>query len=62
MFKSKVPYAEKVEIVRDHLEGRKGYTENLRQANNSDSSILYRVHQYQGKGIEGLLPSCKKHK
>lgn len=35
MSKSKVPYEEKVEIVKDYLEGRVGYTESLERANNS---------------------------
>ena len=28
MSKSKIPYEKKVEIARDHLEGRMGYTES----------------------------------
>ena len=35
MSKSKVPYEAKVEIVRDYLEGRVGYTASLKRANNS---------------------------
>ena len=62
MSKSKVPYEEEVEIVRDYLEGRKGYTESLGRANNSESLFRYWVHQYQEKGIEGLLPSSKNNK
>ena len=39
MSKSKVPYEKKVEIVRDYLEGRKGYTESVKRANNSMESF-----------------------
>ena len=61
MSKSKIPYEKKVEIARDYLEGRVGYTESLGRANNSKASFRYWVHQYQEKGSVGLLPSCKKH-
>lgn len=33
MSKSKIPYEKKVEIARDYLEGRVGYTESLGRAN-----------------------------
>ena len=62
MSKSKVSYKKKAEIVRDYLEGRVGYTESLRRANNSESSFRYWVHQYKEKGIKGLLPNSKNHK
>ena len=62
MSKSKVSYEKKAEIVRDYLEGRVGYTESLRRANNSESSFRYWVHQYKEKGIKGLLPNSKNHK
>ena len=62
MSKSKVPYEEKAEIVRGYLEGRVVYTESLGRANNSEASFRCWVHQYQEKGIEGLLPSCKNHR
>ena len=61
MSKSKSPYEKKVEIARDYLEGRVGYTESLGRANNSKASFRYWVHQYQEKGSAGLLPSCKNH-
>ena len=61
MSKSKIPYEKKVEIARDYLEGRVGYTESLGRANNSKASFRYWVHQYQEKGSAGLLPSCKNH-
>ena len=61
MSKSKIPYEKKVEIARDYLEGRVGYTESLGRANNSKASFRYWVHQYQEKGSVGLLPSCKNH-
>lgn len=35
MSKSKILYEKKVEIARDYLEGRVGYTESLGRANNS---------------------------
>ena len=57
MSKSKVPYEEKVEIVRDCQEGRKGYTESLKRANNSKESFRRWVHLYQEKGEAGLLPN-----
>ena len=50
MSKSKIPYEKKVEIARDYLEGRVGYTESLGRANNSKTSFRYWVHQYQEKG------------
>ena len=62
MSKSKVPYEEKAEIVRGYLEERVGYTESLGRANNSEASFRCWVHQYQEKGIEGLLPSRKNHR
>lgn len=62
MSKSKVPYEGKAEIVRGYLEGRVVYTESLGRANNSEASFRYWVHQYQEKGIEGLLPSRKNHR
>ena len=60
MSKSKVPYEKKAEIVRDYLEGRVGYAESLRRANNSEASFRYWVHQYKEKGIKGLLPNNRK--
>ena len=39
MSKSKVPYEKKIEIVKDYLEGRMGYTESLKRANNSKESF-----------------------
>ena len=62
MSKSKVSYEKKAEIVRDYLEGRVGYTESLRRANNSEASFRYSVHQYKEKGIKGLLPNSENHK
>ena len=62
MSKSKVSYEKKAEIVRDYLEGRVGYTESLRRANNSEASFRYWVHQYKEKGIKGLLPNSENHK
>ena len=62
MPKSKVPYEKKAEIVRDYLEGRVGYTESLRRANNSEASFRYWVHQYKEKGIKGLLPNSRNRK
>lgn len=62
MSKSKVPYEKKAEIVRDYLEGRVGYTESLRRANNSEASFRYWVHQYKEKGIKGLLPNSRNRK
>ena len=62
MSKSKVPYEKKAEIVRDNLEGRVGYTESLRRANNSEASFRYWVHQYKEKGIKGLLPNSRNRK
>ena len=59
MSKSKVPYEEKVEIVRDYLEGRKGYTESLKRANNSVESFRRWVHLYKEKGAAGLLPNSR---
>ena len=41
MSKSKIPYEKKVEIARDYLEGRVGYTESLGRANNSKASFRY---------------------
>ena len=62
MSKSKVSYEKKAEIVRDYLEGRVGYTESLRRANNSEASFRYWVHQYKEKGIKGLLPNSRNRK
>ena len=62
MSKSKVPYEKKAEIVRDYVEGRVGYTESLRRANNSEASFRYWVHQYKEKGIKGLLPNSRNRK
>lgn len=57
MSKSRVPYEKKVEIARDYLEGRVGYTESLKRANNSSESFRRWVHLYQEKGAAGLLPN-----
>ena len=59
MSKSKVPYEKKVEIVKDYLEGRVGYTESLKRANNSKESFRRWVHLYQEKGAAGLLPNSR---
>ena len=59
MSKSKIPYEEKVEIVRDYLEGRKGYTESLKRANNSVESFRRWVHLYKEKGAAGFLPNSR---
>ena len=57
MSKSKVPYEKKVEIVKDYLEGRVGYTESLKRANNSEESFRRWVYLYKEKGAAGLLPN-----
>ena len=59
MSQSKVPYEKKVEIVREYLEGRVGYTESLERANNSKASFRYWVHLYKEKGAAGLLPNSR---
>ena len=41
MGKSKIAYEMKVEIVRDYLNGKVGYTESVRRANNSYSSFRH---------------------
>jgi transposase-like protein len=61
MSRSKVAYEKKVEIVRDYLEGRVGYRESIRRANNSAESFRHWVHLYKEKGIEGLLPNAKNN-
>ena len=57
MSKSKVPYEKKAEIVKDYLEGRVGYTESLKRANNSEESFRRWVYLYKEKGAAGLLPN-----
>jgi transposase-like protein len=61
MSRSKVAYEKKVEIVRDYLEGRVGYKESIRRANNSAESFRHWVHLYKEKGIEGLIPNTKNN-
>lgn len=61
MSRSKVAYEKKVEIVRDYLEGRVGYKESIRRANNSAASFRHWVHLYKEKGIDGLLPNAKNN-
>jgi transposase-like protein len=61
MSRSKVAYEKKVEIVRDYLEGRVGYKESIRRANNSAASFRHWVHLYKEKGIEGLIPNAKNN-
>lgn len=49
MSKSKVAYEKKIEIVRDYLDGRVGYKESIRRANNSTASFRHWVHLYKEK-------------
>ena len=59
MSKNKVTYEKKVEIVRDYLDGRVGYKESIRRANNSAASFRHWVHLYKGNGAAGLLPNSR---
>lgn len=61
MSKSKVSYERKIEIVRDYLDGRVGYKESIRRANNSAASFRHWVHLYEEKGTAGLLPNSKNN-
>ena len=54
MSKSKVSYEKKIEIVRDYVEGRVGYRESIRRANNSTASFRHWVHLYKENGAAGL--------
>ena len=56
MSKSKVAYEKKIEIVRDYLDGRVGYKESIRRANNSAASFRHWVHLYEEKE---RLDSCQ---
>ena len=59
MSKNKVSYEKKVEIVKDYLDGRVGYKENIQRANNSAASFRHWVHLYKGNGAAGLLPNSR---
>ncbi|MBQ6756040.1 MAG: transposase, partial [Oscillospiraceae bacterium] len=61
MGKSKIAYEMKVEIVRDYLNGKVGYTESVRRANNSMSLFRQWVEQYKTGGAEALLPQSKNN-
>ena len=61
MSKSKVAYEKKIEIVQDYLEGRVGYKESIRRANNSAASFRQWVHLYEEKGEAGLLPNSRNN-
>lgn len=61
MSKSKVSYERKIEIVLDYLNGRVGYKESIRRANNSAASFRHWVHLYEEKGTAGLLPNSKNN-
>ena len=61
MSKSTVAYEKKIEIVRDYLNGRVGYKESIRRANNSAASFRRWVHLYEEKGAAGLLPNSKNN-
>ena len=61
MGKSKIAYEMKVEIVRDYLNGKVGYTESVRRANNSYSSFRHWIAQYKTGGAEALLPQRKNN-
>ena len=61
MSKSKVAYEKKIEIVRDYLDGRVGYKESIRRANNSAASFRHWVHLYEEKGAAGLLPNSRNN-
>ena len=61
MSKSKIAYEMKVEIVRDYLNGKVGYTESVRRANNSMSIFRQWVEQYKTGGAEALLPQSKNN-
>ena len=61
MSKSRVAYEKKIEIVRDYLDGRVGYKESVRRANNSAASFRQWVHLYEEKGAAGLLPNSRNN-
>ena len=54
MFKSKIPYEKKAEIVKDYLDGRVGYAESLKRANCGREPFRRWVHLYKEKGAAGL--------
>jgi transposase-like protein len=56
MSKSKVPYEQKIAVVKDYLDGKVGYAESIKRANNSRASFRQWVAQYRAGGIAALLP------
>lgn len=56
MSKSKVAYERKIAIVKDYLDGKVGYDESKKRANNSAESFRHWVAQYKAGGAEALLP------
>ena len=59
MFKSKIPYEKKAEIVKDYLDGRVGYAESLKRENCGRESFRCWVHLYKEKGAAWLLPNSR---
>lgn len=56
MSKSKVAYEQKIAIVKDYLDGKVGYDESIRRANNSAESFRNWVARYRAGGAAALLP------
>lgn len=59
MIKYKVPFEEKVRIVKSYIEGEAGYSECLQAANNSDSAFRRWLALYREGGAAALLPKEK---
>lgn len=57
MSKSKVPYEQKIAIIKDYLDGKVGSRESIKRANNSSASFYQWVAQYRAGGAAALLPT-----
>jgi len=55
--KAKIAYEEKIRIVQDYLNGKAGYSDSVRAANNSEASFRQWVAQYTTEGATALLPT-----
>ena len=60
--KGRLPTEEKIQLVKDYLNGKRGYTASYQTAGVHNKTFCNWIRLFQTRGSEGLLPSKKNMK
>lgn len=58
--KGRLPVEEKIRLVKDYLDGKRGYTESYQAAGVSEGAFRTWTRLFQTRGSDGLLPAKKR--